>query len=725
MNDMNPRYAAQGTAPAPGANDSVTLFPLLGHYLTVFQRRRWLIFGSIVTAIVAAAIVILLMTRMYTARATIEIQRESNNIVRVQGVEPETGLADMEFYQTQYGLLQSHALAASVATELRLFDDASFFQMFEMREAETWFENGRVRPGVSSRQQRIRKVADQLLRNLSVTPVRLSRLVHVNFTSPDAAFSARVANAWGEHFIRMALERRFAATSYAREFLEQRLDQLRTRLDESERVLVGYAEREGLVSLPASPAFGMGERPLIVDDLAALNRELTTATADRVQAESRLGVPGDRVGEALQNQAISGLRQRRAETAAELARLQVQFEPEYPPLVALRQQIEQLDRSIEREENRVRDTLRANFAASTEREANLTRRVEQLKAGLLDQRRRSIQYNIYQREVDTNRQLYDALLQRYKEIGVAGGVGINNISIVDVAQVPERPSSPRILIYLVLAMGLGGITGFVLALVIEQMDDAISDPSQVQKLFELPLLGTVPRSPGDEDPYALVDDRKSDLAEAYLAVQTSLAFTTDHGAPATLTVTSTRPGEGKSTTAYAVARSLARTGRRVLLIDGDMRAPSFHHIMGLSNDRGFSNFLAGDDNLSDMIHSPPGDVAVMPAGPQPPSAAELLSGGRFADLLRRLNDRFDHIVIDSPPVMGLADAPLLASRTEGTVFVIEANETKLGQARMAIARLLAANAHMLGAVVTKFEARRTAYGYEYGYGYGRSAEQTT
>ncbi|MBX3560579.1 MAG: polysaccharide biosynthesis tyrosine autokinase [Sphingomonas sp.] len=703
----------------------MTLFPLLGHYLTVFQRRRWLIFGSIVTAIVAATIVILLMTRLYTARATIEIQRESNNIVRVQGVEPETGLADMEFYQTQYGLLQSHALAASVATELRLFDDASFFQMFEMRETDTWFENGRVRPGASSRQQRIRKVADQLLRNLSVAPVRLSRLVHVNFTSPDPAFSARVANAWGEHFIRMALERRFAATSYARQFLEQRLDQLRTRLDESERVLVGYAEREGLVNLPASPAFGMGERPLVVDDLAALNRELTTATADRVQAESRLGAPGDQVGEALQNQAISGLRQRRAESAAELARLQVQFEPEYPPVVALRQQIEQLDRSIEREENRVRDTLRSNFVASTEREANLTRRVEQLKAGLLDQRRRSIQYNIYQREVDTNRQLYDALLQRYKEIGVAGGVGINNISVVDIAQIPERPSSPRILIYLVLAMALGGVTGFVLALVIEQMDDAISDPSQVHNLFGLPLLGTVPRTSGDEDPYALVGDRKSDLSEAYLAVQTSLAFTTDHGAPATLAITSTRPGEGKSTTAYAVARSLARTGRRVLLIDGDMRSPSFHHILGLSNDRGFSNFLAGDDNLSDMIHTLPGDVAVMPAGPQPPSAAELLSGGRLAELLRQLNDRFDHIVIDSPPVMGLADAPLLASRTEGTVFVIEANETKLGQARVAIARLLAANAHMLGAVVTKFEARRTAYGYEYGYGYGRNAEQTT
>ena len=730
MNDMHfqrgnqalvpPEQGGVGTAGQLDANGSFALFPLLGHYLAVIQRRRWLIFGSVVTALVTAAVVILLMTRMYTAQATLEIQRESNTIVRVQGVEPETGLADMEFYQTQYGLLRSHALAASVATDLGLFDDPHFFAMYGVDDAEQWFENGRVKPGASTRDQRIRKAADVLLKNLGVDPVRLSRLVYINFSSPDPAFSARIANSWGDHFIRMALQRRLDATAYARRFLEQRLDQLRTRLDESERVLVAYSEREGLVNLPANPAAGVGERPMIVDDLTALNRELMQATADRVTAQSRLAVPGDRAAEGLANQAIAGLRQRRAEAAAEYARLSVQFEPNYPPLQALHEQIEQLDRSIAQEVRRVQSSLQQTYAASAQREADLSRRVQTMTRNLLDQRRRSIQYNIYQREADTNRQIYDALLQRYKEIGVAGGVGVNNISIVDDAQTPDRPSSPRVLIYLALALAMGGLTGFVLALVLEQIDDTVSDPSRVNGLLNLPLLGTVPKASGET--YDLLDDRKSDLSEAYLAVQTSLSFSTDHGVPRSLSITSTRPGEGKSTTAFAIALSLARTGRRVLLIDGDMRSPSVHHVARIGNDRGFSNFLAGEDNVSSLIHDGYEGVAIMPAGPPPPSAAELLSGERVPLLLQQLASRFDHIVIDSPPVVGLADAPLLASQTEGTVFVIESDATKIGQVRIAISRLMGAKAHLLGVVMTKFQTRRATYGYEYGYGYGRNPE---
>jgi capsular exopolysaccharide synthesis family protein len=328
--------------------------------------------------------------------------------------------------------------------------------------------------------------------------------------------------------------------------------------------------------------------------------------------------------------------------------------------------------------------------------------------------------------VDTNRELYDALLQRYKEIGVAGGVGVNNISVVDPARIPDRPSSPRLVLNLLVALLAGLAAGFGLALALEQIDDAISDPSDLETAFNLPLLGTIPKSK-EEDAQAALGDRKSELSEAYMAVQTSLGFSTDHGVPPSLTITSTRPGEGKSTTALAIARSLARTGRKVLLLDGDMRAPSVHHLLNVSNERGLSNFLAGDDNLAPLIHNgSTSEIAIMPAGPQPPSAAELLASDRLELLFRTLLERFDHVVVDGPPVMGLADAPLLASKTEGTVFVVESHTTKIGQARLAINRLVAANAHILGAVLTKFEMKRASYGYgygyEYGYGYGRGAE---
>ena len=741
MNNLNFRRPAVA-APADlsvgelvaqgGPEKRPAVFPLLNHYLGIARRRRWLILSVVVAALATSLILTLMMTPLYTANATIEIQRETMNIVRVEGVEPEASPVDMEFYQTQYGLLQSRALAERVATNLRLADDPAFFQMFGVEQETDWFENGRIRPGASTREQRVRAAAGILLDNLSVAPVRLSRLVEISFTSPDPAFSARVVDAWTRHFIETTLERRYQATAYARRFLEQRLEQLRGRLDESERRLVAYAAQQGIVNIPSAvPTTGetgtVTERSIVAEDLSALNRELAVATGDRMRAQSRLQSPEGAVTEALENQAISGLRQRRAELAAEYSRLMAQFEPAYPPAVALRQQIEQLDRSIAREEARVRSTLRATFNSAAAREAALSQRVERLKGDLLDLRRRSIQYNIFQRDVDTNRQLYDALLQRYKEIGVAGGVGVNNVSVVDPARIPTQPSSPRLILNLLVALIFGLLLGVGVALALDQIDDAISDPSTFTSTFDLPLLGTIPISK-DGDPYVALDDRKSEVSEAYMAVQTSLSFSTDHGVPRSLTITSTRPGEGKSTTAFAIARSLARTGRKVLLLDGDMRAPSVHHLIGMQNERGLSNFLAGEDDLASLIHhDAPSAVAVMPAGPQPPSAAELLASDRMNLLLQQLLASFDHVVMDGPPVMGLADAPLLASKTEGTIFVIESHKTKVGQARVAINRLAAANAHLLGAVLTKFQSERAAYGYgyEYGYGYGRGAEART
>jgi len=730
MNELNfSRTMGAETLSEKGADVPLTtpwrqrpegLFPMLGYYLAVARRRRWLIFGVLAAMIIVALIVTIMTTRMYTAHSTIEIRRESDNIVRVQGVEPETGLADMEFYQTQYSLLQSRTLAERVASDMRLFDNPHFFELYRVKAAKDWFSNGQVIPGASTREQRLRKATEILLSNISVSPIRMSRLVDIYYRSPDPQFSALVLNNWGQRFIRLTLERRFDATSYARQFLEQRLGQLRTRLDRSERQLVGYAAREGIVSIPG--ATGTADRSLAADDLASMNRELAQATSDRLRAQSRLNAPPGASTEALENQAITGLRQRRAQAGAEYARMLAQFEPDYPPAVALREELAQLDQAIGREETRVSSAIRNAYQSSRTREAALQTEVNGLKGDVIDMRRRSIQYNIYQREVDTNSQLYDALLQRYKEIGVAGGVGVNNISVVDRALAPDRPSSPRVLVNLVLALIVGTGLGFVLALVFDQMDESISEPSQVTNVLGIPLLGAIPKSKGDS-PSNLLEDPKSDLAEAYIAVQTSLAFSSEQGTPPTIAVTSTRPGEGKSTTAYAIARALGRTGKSVLLLDGDMRSPSIHHLIGIENGAGLSNFLAGEDHLNEMIHRPQGlGISILSAGPQPPSAAELLSGDRLPTLLSLLRQSFDQIVIDTPPVMGLADAPLLASHVQGIVFVVESNDTKIGQARQALQRLLAAHGHLVGAVLTKFQARRTTYGYEYGYGYGRQVE---
>ena len=730
MNSISPPLRP---ASAPGTNLPVVIgagesMPMIRQYLRIALRWRYVIIGAVVAAMILGLIVTLLMTPKFTATSTIEIARESNQVTNFQGVERETSVADQEFYQTQYGLLRSRVLAERVAAQLRLIDDKSFFERFDADLDDPAFRETSGRFGAPGRAARQRIAGEILLKHVGIAPTRLSRLVEIEFTSPDPAFSAKVANAWADNFIQTNLERKVQATSYGRNLLQRQLGQAKERLDESQRQLVTYAEQQRIINLP-SQGQGEGqtaERSIVADELASLNAALSQATADRIAAESRVrgAAAAGQSTEALRNQAINNLRQRRAELAADYQRLMVQFEPDYPPARAIQSQIDQLDRSIGREESRVSGSVQADYRQAQQRETALRDRVENLKSSYLDLRRRSIQYNIYQQEVDTNRALYDGLLQRFKEIGVAGGVGVNNINIVDPADVPQKPSSPRIVLNLLVALFGGLVVGAALAFILEQMDEAIADPGEVERRLGLPLLGSVPKVDGVAPRDALLD-RKSDLVDAYLAIQTSLGFTTEHGVPRSLAVTSTRPAEGKSTTALAVATMLARSGKRVILVDGDMRSPSVHHLGGVDHERGLSNFLSGQDDIGQLTFemSDLGFTA-MSAGPIPPNAAELLTGHRLQLLVSRLLESFDHVVIDSPPVMGLADAPLIASRVEGVIYAVESHGIRSSLVKTALQRLLGANAHILGGVLTKFEARKAnyGYGYDYGYGYGRDKD---
>jgi capsular exopolysaccharide synthesis family protein len=703
--------------------------PIIRQYLRIALRWRYVVLGVAATCVILGLIATLLMTPKYTAVTTIEISREANKVTDFQAVEREAGIADQEFYQTQYGLLQSRSLSERVATQLMLVDSQKFFELFGVSSNDPAFQliNGKYPATGRAKRQR---VAGKILRDhLAVSPTRLSRLVDIKFTSPDADFSARVANAWAENFIQTNLERKVQATSYGRNLLERQLTQFKAKLDESQRQLVAYASAQRIINLPAQSGGEGGtttERSIVADDLAALNAALSQATADRIQAEARYQQAG-RAGastEALRNPAINNLRQRRAEISAEYQRLMTQFEPGYPAAQAIQSQIDQLDRSIAREESRVSGSQQADYREALERERALHAKVDQLKTSYLDLRRRSIQYNIYQQEVDTNRALYDGLLQRFKEIGVAGGVGVNNISVVDLAEIPQSPSSPRLLINLVVALLAGLGLGALLAFVLEQIDEAIADPAEVERRLGLPLLGSVPKLEEGTPKEALLD-RKSDLVDAYIAVQTNLAFTTEHGVPRSFAVTSTRPAEGKSTTALALATTLARAHRKVILVDGDMRSPSVHHLGGVDHEHGLSNFLSGQDNIEALTFQMADlGFTAMSAGPIPPNAAELLTGSRLSILINRLLETYDHVVIDSPPVMGLADAPLIASRVEGVIYAVESHGIRSSMVKTALGRLASANARVIGGVLTKFEARKAhyGYGYEYGYNYGRQRD---
>ena len=703
----------------------VSIDSAIRQWMQILLKWKWVIAATIAVAVILGIIATLLITRMYTASVTLEIAREEANVVNIEGVEPQIGSLDQEFYQTQYGLLKSRSLAEQVARELNLQKSPQFFAMFDETDA-AGFEDG-LQGGSDKSQEakRVRIAAELLLENIAVSPERASRLVVLGFESPDAEFSAKVANVWAEKFIESNLERRFEATSYARDFLEGRLAETRQRLEASERELVNYAAANDLVTIedPAQSEPGVTtQRSIVTDDLLSLNEQLARARGARIATESRFrnSGAGDSSAESLANPALATLRQRRAEAAADYARMMAQFAPEYPPAQALKAQIDQFDASIAREESRVRQSLRNAFQDAAAAESRLQDQVDQLQGEVIDQRRRGIQFNIYQREVDTNRQLYNALLQRYKEIGVAGGIGTNNVAVVDRAIPPEKPSQPRPLLNLLISLLAGGVLGIALAFILEQIDEAISDPGQLEKDLGVASLGTVP-AVDDEEPLVALQDRKSEMSEAYLSVETALRFSTPEGLPRSLLVTSTQPAEGKSTSSLALAMTLARLGRNTLLIDADMRSPSVDGLLDLSNKKGLSDVLAGQSGLQETTQASTLEhLRILTAGQMPPSAAELLSGRNFDQMLETALQHFDNVVIDAPPVMGLADAPLIASKAAGTVMIVEANRTRARQASLALKRLQAANANLLGAVLTKFSSKRAhyGYGYEYGYGYG-------
>lgn len=689
----------------------------LRHYWRVLLKRRKLILGCILIALAIGVAMALLATPKYAATARIEIAREVASVVEMDDAQPVRA-NDPEFYQTQYSLLASRSLAERVVDDLRLSRNDDFLTNFGESSAEDLPE---------TRDARRKMAVERVMEGTEIVPVRLSSVVDIRFNSSNPDMAAKIANSLAQNFINATLARRYEASSYARTFLEARLGEIRQRLEQSERTAVDYAGRNELIDVaPASTGPDAANQPaqsLVGATLAEANSALAEARGARIAAENRYRQAAGQPVEALSNLALNELRGQRAELSAQYAKLLSDFGPEYPAVVALNAQIRELDRQIGGETGRIRSTvsgsLRAQYLEAAANERQLAGLVERLKGGVLDQRSRSIQYNIYQRDVDTNRALYDALLQRYKEIGIAGGVGTNNVSIVDLAQVPQAPYSPNLPLNVILSIILGTALGAGLALLLEQMEDAAVLPEEFEQKLGIPLLGSTPKMIAeDRRPAELLADPKTPLSESYFSVLTGLRFSTSHGTPLSIVVTSTQAGEGKTTTSYALASNLARVGKRVLLIDFDLRNPSVHKFNEIANDAGTSNLLIGEGSIEAYSHrTDVPNLDIVTAGPIPPNPAELLAGDAFEHLLAEALKTYAHVVVDAPPILGLADAPLLARVAEGTVFVMESGRTKASQARIAVKRLMAVNASIIGAVLTKLDQSATGYGYGYGYDY--------
>ena len=699
----------------------------IAEYWRLLLKHRFLIGGTFLAALVIGVAVTLLTTPIYTATATIQIERSTANVVDVEEVSPAESAYDAEeFFQTQYGLLKSRSLAERVVESLGLATSNTFIE--QMGDPAPSASTGSAAARVNAR----RDAAVGLIQdNLDVSPVRGSRLVNISFNSPNPQLSAQIANAVAENFIQSNLDRRFESSAYAREFLEDRIAQTKARLEDTERQLVAYASAQQIINLTEGVEEGGAPRTLVGTNLSALNTALAQATAARVAAEERWRQASSSavlsLTEVLQNPTVQRLTEERARLDAQYQQNASVYQPDWPAQQQLRAQIDELDRQINTVARGILNSIRGQYVVAANQERSLQNRVNDLKGDVLDLRSRSIQYNILQRELDTSRTLYEGLLQRYKEVGVTGTLASNNISIVDEAQVPATPSKPQLLLNLAIAMLVGLGLGAGAAFLIEALDESLGTPEDVEAKLNIPVLGVVPLLDKGQTPTEALADVRSGFSEAYYSLRTALQFSTPDGAPASLLVTSSRPAEGKSTTAFALALNLARLGKKVLLIDGDLRNPSMHRMVGVDNDKGMSNLLSGSDDLR-AVATPTKhqNLDFIACGPLPPNPAELWGGDRFRRVLEQALAEYDQVVIDGPPVLGFADAPLLASSVAGTIFVLEAHGTRRAQAKGALKRLSVRNSRLIGGVLTKFNTKKTQYGgydYAYDYNYGEAGNK--
>ena len=681
-------------------------------------RRRWTILATLAVALAIGAAVTLLTRPLYTAEATLQIDRENEKVVSRDESTPQDNFGE-EFYETQYGLLRSRALAERVAQSQGLLINDDFIAQMKSRTP------GAAAQIAAAGHGRVATTIALLRSHEDVVPERGSRLTGVTFSSPDPQLSARIANAYAENFIESAMDRRYEASSYARDFLEKRLAQVKAKLEESERSLVDYAASQHIVEVsggddPAKPGAGQS---LPAANLQAYNTALSTARTERIKAEQRWEqartASGTGLAEILQNPTIQQLTQERAKLAAEYQDKLSIYKPDYPDMRQLSANLAEVDRQIAAQTAAIKQSVRAQYVAALDAEHALQSQVSTQQGAVLDLRGRSIRYTILQREVDTNRTLYDGLLQRYKEVGVAGGVAANNISIVDRAVPPTRPSRPEPLVNMALAAALGLGLGVFLALLRDALDQAVRTPFDIESDLDLAMLGAAPTLKRGVTPAEALADNRSALAEAYQSLRSALQFSTANGFPKTLLITSPGPGGGKSTTASALSRYVARLGFRVLLVDADLRNPSLHRVMNAPMQVGMTNLLTGSANLAEAMQTTAyPDLFLLTCGPLPPNPAELLAGQRLTALIGEAKAMFDMVIFDGPPTMALADAPTIGSKVEATLMVVEANKTTRVQVRAAMRRLDMAGAHVLGVVLTRYRASKADDEYGYGYEYG-------
>ena len=666
----------------------------------------------------------ILMKPEYIGTSRILIEQQEDQII--EGSDARAAAASYmdadRFLQTQADIVTSRALAVQVVDREGLAESPAFFEAqgeeYPVEEDIDVYDTK-----LSIEELRAEIAADVVSENLVVTLPPDSRIVSVSFFSGDPVLAARIANAFAESFIEGNLARKFDSSSYAREFLAQQLQDARSKLEQSERDLNQFSRAAGLIRVAGQGTNADQETTLSItnNSLVQLNDVAAQATAQRVAAEQQwrniANVPLLNIPEVLQNLAVQRLVEQRSAAEANLAQLSSRYLDDHPNVLAAKAQVDKLDAQIQALAQSIKNSIRLQYESARDRENSIVNQVDTLRADALDEQDRGVQYNVLKRVAETDRALYNTLLTRFNELNATAGATSNNVSLIDTAEPPREPASPRPLINLLAALLCGMVFAGGFVFFREQLDDAMRNPDDVEKKLGLPLLGLIPQVDQDEMKEEL-QDPKSPISEAYSALLTNIRYSSGNGVPETIVVTSSVASEGKTTTSFKLATDIADLGRRTLLIDADLRRPTMHRREEVGKHDGFTAVLAGELPLEKAIlKSGNANLDLMTALPMPPDPVALLSSESFLKVVDTLRSQYDCVVFDAPPLLGLADATTLAAHVDAVVLAIDSQRGKGGGTRSAVRRLQMVGANIIGVVLTKFDARHSGSAYAY---YGSS-----
>jgi capsular exopolysaccharide synthesis family protein len=666
---------------------------------------------------------------LYRAQSRIQIDEEQST-VQTDFKEPYLAYGDPEpYFQTQYKILQGRDLALRAVRHLRLDNVPEFngqgakppmltqiIGTIKTKIAAPFRGDAGTPRAPTARAGTENQQADAFIGRIQVSPVRGSRLVDVYFVSADPQFAARAVNVVAEEYVNQNLEFRLQNTDKTLQWLTQEVAKQQSVVQTSERMLAEYRENQNALSLE-------DKQNLIVSRLNQVNDAASRARTQRIQKEALYNqVMAAKDRESLTmiaaNPFVQQLKARIGELERDRVRLAERYGEKYPDLQRVNGQIADAERQMDAEIDKSVQAIKADYQASVDEEKQLAKDLEGQKVQATDLNRKSIDYSVLQREAESNRQVYESLLQREKELRVVSNSRANNVRLLDRAEVPGLPFTPNTRRAWLMALLFGFGIGIAAAFAIDYLDDTVKTPEDVTWRLHLNFLGLVPKVHGERHPL-LSGPVPHDFGEAFRALRTALVASSGTDATRIVAITSTQPLEGKTTTAVNIALALAIGGARVLLIDADMRRPSLHKAMRLPNDRGLAELLSGKARMREVVQRC-GDpnLLVIPAGHTPSNPSELLASDRMRAFLHQLTTGpFDWVIVDTPPVLAVTDAVVLAPLVHSVAFVVGAEMTRWRLAERAIETLQAGHPRSIAAILNRVDFDRNRYYYSRYYGH--------